>query len=100
MEDFFTLPEPIRDKILKTKQNEAYDTALFEKLRSKRKELADSTGVPPYIIFSDKSLIDMCHRKPKTKAEFSQVFGVGVQKLEKFGAVFIRVINSWTFWQR
>ena len=81
-------------KTVKTRQNEAYDTALFEKLRSKRKELADKTGVPPYIIFSDKSLIDMCHRKPKTKAEFSEVFGVGVQKLEKFSAVFIRAINS------
>jgi ATP-dependent DNA helicase RecQ len=81
-------------KNVRTKQNEAYDTTLFDKLRSKRKELADKTGVPPYIIFSDKSLIDMCHRKPKTKAEFSEVFGVGAQKLEKFSAVFIRVINS------
>ena len=79
---------------VRIKQGEAYDTALFEKLRSKRKELADKTGVPPYIIFSDKSLIDMCHRRPKTKAEFARVFGVGEQKLEKFSAVFIRVINS------
>ena len=81
-------------KTVKPKQNEAYDTTLFEKLRSKRKELADKTGVPPYIIFSDKSLIDMCHRKPRTKTEFAEVFGVGVQKLEKFGPIFIRVINS------
>jgi ATP-dependent DNA helicase RecQ len=81
-------------KTTTTKQNEVYDTAMFEKLRSKRKELADSSGVPPYIIFSDKSLIDMCHRKPKTKAEFSQVFGVGAQKLERFSTVFIRVLNS------
>ena len=79
---------------VRIKQGEAYDTTLFEKLRSKRKELADKTGVPPYIIFSDKSLIDMCHRRPKTKAEFAQVFGVGEQKLEKFSTVFIRVINS------
>ncbi len=81
-------------KTIRTKQSEAYDTTLFEKLRSKRKELADKNGVPPYIIFSDKSLIDMCYRKPRTKAEFSEVFGVGEQKLEKFSAVFIRVINS------
>ena len=81
-------------KNIKIKQNEAYDTTLFEKLRLKRKELADKTGVPPYIIFSDKSLIDMCHRKPRTKAEFAEVFGVGAQKLEKFSAVFIRVING------
>jgi len=81
-------------KNVRSKQNDDYDTALFEKLRSKRKELADKTGVPPYIVFSDRSLIDMCHRKPRTKAEFSEVFGVGDQKLEKFSSIFIRVINS------
>ena len=86
--------DPLPVKIIKTRPNESYDTTLFEKLRSKRKELADSTGVPPYIIFSDKSLIDMCHRKPRTKAEFAEVFGVGAQKLERFSTVFIRVINS------
>jgi ATP-dependent DNA helicase RecQ len=81
-------------KTIKTRQSEAYDTTLFEQLRSKRKELADKAGVPPYIIFSDKSLIDMCHRRPRTKAEFAEVFGVGEQKLEKYSAMFIRVINS------
>ncbi len=81
-------------KAVRIKQDEDYGTALFEKLRAKRKEIADKTGVPPYIIFSDKSLIDMCHRRPKTKTEFAQVFGVGEQKLEKFSAVFIRAINS------
>jgi len=85
-----TLPS----KNVKSKQNEAYDTTLFEKLRAKRKELADKNGVPPYIIFSDKSLIDMCHRKPKTKMEFAEVFGVGEQKLERFSSVFIRLINT------
>ena len=67
---------------------------LFERLRVKRKELADKNGVPPYIIFSDKSLIDMCHRRPRTKAEFAEVFGVGEQKLERFSDIFIRTINS------
>jgi len=81
-------------RTIKTKLGDAYDTTLFEKLRLKRKELADSNGVPPYIIFSDKSLIDMCHRRPKTKIEFAEVFGVGEQKLEKFASIFIRAINS------
>jgi ATP-dependent DNA helicase RecQ len=73
---------------------EGYDQDLFEKLRAKRKELADAEGVPPYIIFSDKSLIDMCQRRPRTSAEFSQVYGVGELKLAKFGEVFMRVIRS------
>jgi ATP-dependent DNA helicase RecQ len=81
-------------KIVKFRQSESYDTSLFERLRSKRKELADRMGVPPYVVFSDKSLIDMCHRRPKTKAEFSEVFGVGDQKLAKFSTVFMEVINS------
>jgi len=83
-------------KTVRTKQDAAYDTSLFEKLRCLRKELADSNGVPPYIIFSDKSLIDMCHRKPKTRSEFAQVFGVGAQKLEKFSEAFISVIKKGT----
>jgi ATP-dependent DNA helicase RecQ len=86
--------DPTPSKNYKMKHADAYDTTLFEKLRSKRKELADTSGVPPYIIFSDKSLIDMCQRRPKTRAEFSKVFGVGEQKLEKYSAVFIHAINS------
>jgi ATP-dependent DNA helicase RecQ len=68
--------------------------ALFEKLRARRKELADRAGVPPYIIFSDKTLIDMCHQQPKTKAAMALVFGVGQQKLAKYGADFLQIINS------
>ncbi|MBF0594758.1 MAG: DNA helicase RecQ [Candidatus Omnitrophica bacterium] len=81
-------------KTVRSKQAEDYDTNLFERLRAKRKELADKMGVPPYIIFSDKSLIDMCQRKPTTKMQFAQVFGVGDQKLARFSAAFIRVITS------
>ena len=86
--------EAVPAKSPKTKSDEAFETTLFDKLRSKRKELADKNGVPPYIIFSDKSLVDMCQKRPKTKAEFSKIFGVGEQKLQKFSAAFIEVINS------
>lgn len=73
---------------------EVDDQYLFERLRAKRKELADLKGVPPYVIFSDKSLIDMCQRMPKTKAQFAQVFGVGEQKLERYGNMFLHLING------
>ncbi|MBP9855029.1 MAG: DNA helicase RecQ [Candidatus Omnitrophica bacterium] len=86
--------DALPSKAVHITQSESYDTALFEKLRAKRKEIADKKGVPPYIIFSDKTLIDMCHRRPKTKTEFSHVFGVGEQKLEKFSAEFILVVNG------
>ena len=81
-------------KSVRVKSSEDYDTDLFERLRAERKEIADRNGVPPYIIFSDKSLIDMCQRKPRTKAEFAHVFGVGEQKLERFSAAFLRVIHG------
>lgn len=88
LEEKSASPKPV-----KTKHSLDHDPDLFEKLRAKRKELADQAGVPPYIIFSDKSLIDMCQRKPKTKEEFSRVFGVGEQKLKRFSDIFIHLIN-------
>ena len=67
---------------------------LFEELRKIRKELADQGGVPPFVIFSDKSLQDMCARKPKTAEEFLEVNGVGANKLEKYGEPFLEAIRS------
>ena len=69
------------------------DALMFERLRVLRKRLADEKGVPPYVIFSDRSLLDMCKRKPKTKAQFAQVFGVGDQKLQMYCDVFIKAIE-------
>ncbi|MGE7623892.1 DNA helicase RecQ [Viridibacillus sp. NPDC096237] len=65
---------------------------LFEELRKIRKQLADEANVPPFVIFSDKSLQDMCAKRPKTADEFLDVNGVGANKLEKYGAAFIQVI--------
>ncbi len=74
--------------------SDEYDQNLFETLRAKRKELADRKGVPPYVIFPDKSLIDMAARRPKTIEEFSTIFGVGAKKLEAYGEIFLRVIKG------
>ena len=67
---------------------------LFEELRKIRKELADEGGVPPFVIFSDKSLHDMCARRPKNAEEFLEVNGVGANKLEKYGEAFLTAIES------
>ena len=53
------------------------ETVLFEKLRLLRTEIAKEERVPPYIVFSDKTLIHMCKRRPSTKEEMLQVSGVG-----------------------
>ncbi len=65
---------------------------LFENLRQLRSRLAKEGNVPPYLIFSDKSLHDMCQLLPRNKDEFLMVNGVGQSKCEKFGDDFLREI--------
>jgi ATP-dependent DNA helicase RecQ len=67
---------------------------LFEELRAVRKRIADSEKVPPFVIFSDASLKDMCVKVPKTSEAFLQVSGVGQNKLQKYGDVFLAAIHS------
>ena len=69
--------------------------ALFEQLRQLRLTIAREEALPPYIIFSDKSLIDMCVRLPKTQQEMLAVSGVGANKLEKYGKRFLDEISSY-----
>lgn len=64
---------------------------VFEKLRAIRSEIAREERVPPYLVFSDKTLIHMCEVKPKTKEEMLKVTGVGEFKLEKYGRRFMEV---------
>ena len=72
------------------------DEPLFTDLRKKRKELAVAMNVPSYIVFSDKTLIEMVSKKPVTIDEMSLISGVGQKKLLRFGDHFLRVINHTT----
>ncbi len=67
---------------------------LFDRLRSVRTQLAREAGLPPYIVFNDKTLIDMSVRMPKNKTEFLQVSGVGAQKCAKYGPRFLAEIQA------
>lgn len=67
---------------------------LFEKLRALRAEIAREEKVPPYIVFSDKTLVHMCMIKPETKEEMLTVSGVGEFKYEKYGERFLRRVHS------
>nr|WP_251047917.1 DNA helicase RecQ [Planococcus sp. ISL-109] len=82
----------LRKGAVVTKQISANDP-LFEELRIVRKALADQVGVPPFVIFSDKSLQDMVARKPKDEEAFLEVSGVGANKLEKYGEKFLEAIR-------
>ena len=66
------------------------DTALFEALRKRRSELAKEQRVAAYVVFADKTLIDMARRKPTTAAEMSAVHGVGEAKLRQYRRDFPR----------
>ncbi|MDO4443211.1 MAG: DNA helicase RecQ [Slackia sp.] len=70
------------------------DSDLFERLRALRKRLADAQGIPPYVVFSDKALRDMCARMPRTADEFLEVNGVGEKKLERYGETFLSEIAA------
>ena len=63
-------------------------------LKAKRRALAETAGVPAYIIFNDKTLIDMAQRRPLNLDEMSRINGVGTKKLENFGNIFLAVING------
>ena len=66
--------------------------ALFEELRSLRKAIAARTAIPPYLIFSDKTLLDMCVRRPQNEEDMLTVSGVGEYKYEKYGREFLNCV--------
>lgn len=67
---------------------------LFEELRMLRLNLAKQFAIPPYLIFSDSTLHDICKKRPKTIGDFAEVNGVGDYKLEKYGKDFIKIIKK------
>ncbi len=70
------------------------DDPLFEALREVRRGIADAENVPPFVIFSDAAIKDMCAKLPKTSEEFLNVSGVGEHKLKKYGLDFIQAIRQ------
>lgn len=84
-----------KQKESRKKELASVDQGLFEALRRTRAELAQKTGVPPYIIFSDRSLKDMASKVPLTREAFSTVFGVGEHKLKAYAEAFLSAIKSY-----
>ncbi|WP_116132785.1 DNA helicase RecQ [Tropicimonas sp. IMCC34043] len=70
------------------------DAPLLSALKAKRRALAEAAGVPAYVIFADRTLIEMAERRPGTLDEMAGVNGVGATKLERFGATFLEVITG------
>ena len=72
----------------------ASDAGLFSRLVGLRKEIASEQGLPPYVIFHDKTLRDMAEALPQDLEALSNIGGVGRAKLEKYGARFLAVIQG------
>ena len=75
--------------------NVPFDEVLYERLRSIRMDLAFAQNVPPFLVFSDKTLKEFCRHLPTTDREFLQISGVGEKKLETYGEAFMKVIREY-----
>ena len=70
------------------------DQALWEALRALRTEIAKENGIPPYVIFHDSTLQEMCQTRPMALAAMQRISGIGAQKLERYGEAFLKVIQQ------
>lgn len=77
-----------------TATNSSRNSALFEALRQLRLQIAKEESVPPYIVFTDRTLIDMCSKLPQNEDEMLNVSGVGQNKLKKYGQRFLQEISA------
>lgn len=67
---------------------------LFDKLKAKRLEIAKAQNLPPYIVFHDKTLIEMVKTLPKNLNEMTKISGVGEAKIKKYGKEFLQILNG------
>lgn len=74
--------------------NLSFNEELFEKLRALRKGLADTAGVPPFVVFGDKTLLEMAVYLPRDEAALLSIHGVGQRKLDKYGLAFLKAIEE------
>jgi ATP-dependent DNA helicase RecQ len=95
---------PIMGRIQEAKERAArkareteleYDRALFDLLRARRKQLADEAGVPPYVIFSDRALIEMAAYFPQSPERMLDISGVGQVKARQHGETFLAIIRDY-----
>lgn len=93
------LTKPDKQEIhLKTKKKGAVEgekNALFDVLRKLRKDIADQSKVPPYVIFHDTSLLEMANTHPRNESAFRSIHGVGEEKWKRYGKQFTEAINHY-----
>jgi ATP-dependent DNA helicase RecQ len=82
------------DKKQKVSYFDDYDVEIFDTLKKLRTKIATAKGIPPYIVFSDKTLKELSNKCPQNKAEMLAVHGIGEVKFERFGKKFLEVLQE------
>ncbi|MBZ0200478.1 MAG: DNA helicase RecQ [Ignavibacteriaceae bacterium] len=75
---------------------EDYNEELFEMLRQKRRQIAESRNIPPYVVFSDRTLIEMAKEFPNDEFQLSKISGIGEKKIKTYGAIFLSIIKRYS----
>ncbi|WP_407269182.1 DNA helicase RecQ [Radiobacillus sp. PE A8.2] len=81
--------------VVKSEAQTDYDEALFEELRQLRRQVAEEKAVPPYVIFSDATLKEICRYLPTSEQEMLVLKGVGAKKFEQYGEIFLEPVSAW-----
>ena len=76
-------------------EHPAAGSRLFEALRKKRMDLAKEQGVPPFIVFNDRTLLEMCEHHPTSLEDMMGISGIGKTKLERYGQAFLEVLQNY-----
>ena len=99
-ETFMMRPEPAARKTQKTARKAAATVALdagqqnlYEALKRLRLDLAHAKGVPPYVVFHDRTLLELAERRPTTREAFAEIHGVGAAKVKNFAEPFLELIR-------
>lgn len=85
----------VKEDLHREIEHSEIDLGLFDKLKEHRKFLADKASVPPYVIFSDATLREMCVKLPTNENDFLRISGVGIKKQEKYASQFIPIIKKY-----
>jgi ATP-dependent DNA helicase RecQ len=88
------IPRKQRSKVTRSTEISDSNLAIWQALRNLRLELAQTQGVPAYVIFHDATLIEMAEKRPRDKLQLAMISGVGDHKLERYGDAFLSVLNS------
>lgn len=87
--------KPTRSRRAAAKQIAQEDEPLLSALKAVRRDLAQQAGVPAFVIFADRTLVDMATRRPQTLDDMTDVYGIGDQKLARFGQIFLDVVHEY-----